>query len=138
MGKILTTSGIHGVSSHQGYVLKQATAIAKIRAKGLGERLSVETISRPVEARIDANRWILDCDCGGACAAHPDWPDSRCFGCGRVYAAVVFPAPSLRVEIERTLEKQSFEPMRQWTPGQSLEAVREEQTQLSQMRKGTR
>jgi hypothetical protein len=136
MSRILTTRGIHGVQTHGAYVDRYRQAIGNLRANGFADRLTTDTITRPVAARIDANRWLIDCDCGGACAAQPDWPDSRCFGCGRIYTNVVFPAN--RDAIEAVLEQQSYEPIRDWTPGETIDELRVRQDVLTTERTGRR
>jgi hypothetical protein len=127
---IHTTKTIHRVASPTVYAQKHEQSIAKLRQ--VGDEAELVMVNQPIEARIDANRWLVDCECGGAAAASPDWPESRCFGCGRIYTHVVFPAN--RAEIEAELEKQSYHPMREWTPGETLEDVKKHQAELTEVR----
>src|SRR5688572_26347663 len=114
---ILTTRHIHRVPDPQTYKRRHEQAIQKRRLEG-DDSVKLTVVSTPVRARIDANRWLVDCDCGGAAAASPEWPESRCFGCGRIYTHVEF--PENRASIEAELEKQSYEPMREWNPGETI------------------
>lgn len=128
---IRTTRAIHRVADPQIYKRKHEQVITKRRTEG-DDSVELRTVNQPRDARIDANRWLVDCDCGGAAAASPNWPESRCFGCGRIYTKVEFPAN--RGEIEAELETQSYEPMREWSPGDTLEDIRRNQRALTEMR----
>lgn len=58
------------------------------------------TIATPIAARIDGGRWLVTCECGNAPMTDPDpaWRVARCFECGNVYTAVVFPADYAAIE----------------------------------------
>lgn len=127
---ILTTRAIHRVPDPQTYRRQHEKAIAKKRQEG--DEATLRMINTAIEARIDANRWLVDCECGGAAAASPEWPESRCFGCGRIFTNVVF--PQNRAEIEAELAKQSYEPMREWTPGETMDELRAHQAELTEIR----
>lgn len=132
MSKILDTRSVHGVKTPQEHAKKHTDYINKLKRDGYEDRLTEETITTPVEARIDANRWLFDCLCGSGVAAHPGWPESRCYGCGRIYTHVVF--PSNREAIEAELMKQSHEPMREWSPGETIADIRAHQADLTAIR----
>jgi hypothetical protein len=81
------------------------TRIAKLRElpKPVFVRDGEDIEGEPVKARVDAGRWIADCECGGAEYADPDEPIFWCFSCGNVGAgglmrAVVFPKDRKRIE----------------------------------------
>ena len=68
----------------------------KIRGalKAFGVDVTEKTVTTPVQARVEENRWIFECACGAGVAATPTWPEARCMGddCGRVYPNVEYPA----------------------------------------------
>lgn len=77
-----------------------------------------------LQARIEHNRWIVDCQ---ACSTsenhrgaftHPEWKIACCAECGAVYDNVEFPLRPVRLEIERIL---LFRPRenRNWFPWES-------------------
>lgn len=99
------------VADYAGYLRKYTKAIAD--AKRRGDPVVTDTVARPVAARIELSRWLFVCPCGSGVAVHPDWPDARCFECGRIFTAVVIPAERMR--IESVLMKRPAERNRSWT-----------------------
>lgn len=76
-----------GVKSEAEYLLK-VRAIQ--RGHGITPRLDETGIERVVH--VSDGRWLVDCDCGNGCFAHPGdgttaWPRAvaACTECGRVY-----------------------------------------------------
>jgi hypothetical protein len=115
IANILTTAAIHGVQTPQAYRQLHRQHLARLKTRGVD---AVETsVLAPIRARIDAGRWMFDCECGAGVAAHPDWQDSRCFGCGNIYHAVVFPPD--RAAIEALLLRRPVA-VRFWSPGETL------------------
>ncbi|MFJ2178882.1 hypothetical protein ACIOHE_39065 [Streptomyces sp. NPDC087851] len=51
-------------------------------------------------ARVNQNRWIVDCACGAAQVTSPTDPRSACTQCGLGWCALVFPADPDAVETE--------------------------------------
>jgi len=99
---------------------KQAKTLASMRAFGI-EAVEVE-VSTPAVARLEGNRWLLDCLCGSGVAVNPGWPEARCMGeaCGRVYTNVQIPVD--RAEIEAALL--TLPPaQRYWYPGETAADV---------------
>jgi hypothetical protein len=75
-----------------------------VSLRGFTIRSSVE--GNAVTARIDAGRWIADCECGGAEYVDPGEPIFFCFSCGNAgnkssLRPVAF--PRTRVAIENAL-----------------------------------
>lgn len=74
------------------------------KGQGLIPRLTETGEKRPVH--VSDGRWVLDCDCGNGCLAHPGgakgWPQpvAMCTECGNVYVPVF---PDQRKEVEATL-----------------------------------
>lgn len=128
---IYTAQAIHRAPTHAALV-KAHTAAMRKKSLLTGLDFPLTPVDTPVAARIDANRWLIDCECGGAGGAHPDWPDARCFGCGRIYTRVRFPAN--RAAIEAELEKQAYEPMREWYPGDTIADIQKRQAELTAIR----
>ncbi len=80
-----TAATIFGVADESAYAERQAAFVAK---KG---RLQTDR-EGSVTAYVNGSRWVADCQhCGAGIAVHPEWTTARCFGCGSIYAAVVFP-----------------------------------------------
>lgn len=80
----------HSVTTPEDYSAKHAAFIAKKAAQG--QRFAVHEVSTPMTARVDANTWLIDCDCGAGNATDPDWGVACCFGCGAIHTQVIFPA----------------------------------------------
>lgn len=94
-------------------------------AQRLGVPIESKRIAMPIMARIEHNRWLLDCVCGSGVAVQPEWPEAHCLGlgCGRTYTHIVIPADRRR--IEATLSKRPAFTERNWDPrkGESLESL---------------
>jgi hypothetical protein len=76
---------------------------------------------RPVRARVDAGRWIADCDvCGSATVVDPDDPRLFCVVCATnlptelAWRPVVFPAKARRERLEADLETSGRPHERTW------------------------
>ncbi len=96
---------------------------------GLLPFLGMEPIGPPLAAYVAQNRWIVVCECGDAWAVDPDQPYVYCFGCVNFYTGgaprrVHFPEdwPA----IERVLLLRPFPFNRNWTPGETLDTLRQE------------
>ena len=55
----------HLVRDSAAYAAAQTHAIGKLRARG--RAVAVYTAPDPIVARINENRWIVDCVCGSGC-----------------------------------------------------------------------
>ena len=67
----------------------------------------------PVKARVDHNRWIADCECGGAEYVDPDEPIFFCFSCdnmafNNMLRPVIFPGKRAMARIEKNLSEKNF------------------------------
>lgn len=102
---------IQRVTNYRGYVKKYDKAIADVRRRG--DQVVTDPVVRPVAAVIEQGRWMFVCPCGSGVAVHPEWPDARCFECGRIFAAVVVPVD--RARIESVLTKRPMDRNRNWT-----------------------
>lgn len=111
----------HRVRSVEEYRRAQAAFIAKQAQSGA--RVAVHDSPAPLVARIDANTWLIDCECGAGNATHPDWALACCFGCGAIHTAIVFPDPLLRGAIETVLLGRPRPFDRSWRPGETLETL---------------
>jgi hypothetical protein len=113
-----------GVRTPAEYAKKQARVLAQQRARGIVA--AVQTVDEPIEARIEHNRWLIDCACGSGIAVHPEWAEARCLGigCGRVYTNVVVPAD--RHVIEQLLAARTQHQNRNWRASESVEDLRRE------------
>ena len=66
-----------------------------------------------VDARVDHNRWIADCECGGAEYVDPDEPIFFCFSCNNLafngkLRPVVFPTKKEMANIEKGLNLKNY------------------------------
>jgi len=113
--------------------------------------------SPPVTARVNAGRWIADCECGGAEYVAPSAP-FFCFSCGNVLSQgkarpVTF--PSNKVAIEEALLEREFLPSpsknpvtamensvklhgigHDWTPGESIKTLRDQHRIAKSLKEG--
>src|SRR6185436_1511086 len=91
-------------------------------------RVPETVVTDPMVARIEQNRWLFDCYCGGSVAVQPDWTEARCLsvGCGRVYTNVRIPVN--RSEIEGLLLVRPKDENRNWDPrrGDTAQTLRDE------------
>lgn len=111
---IHTALDLHGVRTPEDYRAAHAGAIANL--VGRGRRVAVHESADPLVARIDHNRWIVDCECGAGNATDPEWAIACCFGCGAVHAQIVFPDAAERAAIERALLARPRPETRHWDP----------------------
>jgi hypothetical protein len=56
-----------------------------------GGRFVVHEVVDPIKARVDANSWLIDCECGAGNSTDPDWGFACCYGCGAIHTNVRFP-----------------------------------------------
>ena len=117
---IKTALEMHAVRDEIGYELAQVAALAKLRRHGH----QVELHDSPeVAARIEAGRWIIDCECGAGNAVHPEFSVARCFGCGAMHK-VKFPKDLADIEAMLLLRPQTV--TRDWVPGETVATLRNE------------
>jgi hypothetical protein len=93
---IYTPRDHHGARTPEEYRAKQAAAIAKLQTHGFRCEVHVEPTG--VSARIDANTWLIDCECGAGNATDPAWGFACCFGCGAIHTTVLFPDDATLIE----------------------------------------
>lgn len=110
----------HSFEARHGQIRQQAQQRLRVTVPGL----DVACAGEPVPARIDANRWIVDCpDCGSAEFAFVDDPRFLCTNClnaavGGACRPVRFPRN--REAIEATLLRRPVPRTREWRPGESV------------------
>ena len=86
--------------------------------------------TRTVFARIEHNRWIAGCECGGAERVTPELPTLFCAACLNVgsdglLVRVVFPDGEKRAQVERLLLER--EPInRNWYPHETVAVIEAE------------
>jgi hypothetical protein len=109
-----------------------------LKARLLGITISGVPGPEKVRARVLYGRWMVDCPaCRGANDVIPDEPIYLCSSCGwpgvfrpgaeyvpAHFAQVLFPAD--RAEIERILLKRKLIRNRNWSPGETIEKLAEE------------
>lgn len=113
---VFTARENHGVKSADNYMRSHAAFIARLAKRGA--RFMVHDITEPIQARIDANRWLVDCECGNCCASDPEWGIACCYACGAVYRSVSFPDD--RELLESVLVERKGLMQRAWEPGETL------------------
>ena len=115
----------HLVRDRAAYAAAQAHTIGKLRARG--RDVAVSTSLDPIVARINENRWIVDCVCGSGCHVDLDAGTpvvARCFFCGAIHTQVVLPAN--RTAIEAALLKRPRAATRNWRPDETVAALEAE------------
>lgn len=121
---LYTARDHHSVRTAEEYRLAQMAWLA--RRAAAGGRAVVHDSPGALAARIDANTWLVDCECGAGNATDPAWGVAYCFGCGAVHRTIVFPDPSVRAAIEATLIARATPFDRSWRPGEPVAALAEE------------
>lgn len=110
----------HNVASAAEYRDAHAKAIRKANRRG--SRAEVHTVSNSVVARVDANSWLIDCECGAGNATDPEWGIACCFGCGAVHDVIEFPDLDTSRLIEDVLVERP-NPMARFWVGETLVAL---------------
>lgn len=105
----------HNVADLASY--RRAHAQAILRKRTLGQRVQVHASKAPVQARVDAGTWLIDCECGSGNAVDPEDKVALCFACGAVHENVEFPDDVKG--IERLLLARPAQWRRGWRPGES-------------------
>lgn len=83
-------------------------------------------VDAPTFAYIGSGAWRVECACGEAPLADPEWtPAARCFGCGAVFTAVIFPSDWLA--IETLLAKRRIQAHRNWHQPETYDDLLAEQ-----------
>ena len=109
------------------YAVAQAHAIGKLRTRG--RAVALYEAPDPIVARINENRWIVDCVCGSGCYVDLDAGTpvvARCFYCGAIHTQVVLPAN--RTALEAVLLRRPRAANRHWQPGETVVALEAENT----------
>lgn len=116
----------HGFAVRHDQIRRQAGERFRVSVPGL----EVACAGDPIPARIDANRWIVDCpDCGSAEFAFLDDPRFFCTNCldaavGGACRPVRFPRN--RAAIEAALLRRPVPRTRDWRPGETVAALERE------------
>lgn len=87
----------------------------------------VET-TKPIEAYVNHNRWVADCEeCNGGIACWPEHPKACCLDCGTVFP-IEFPDPDELQSAVETLEMRPDTGTRNWNPhrGETAQQLRYE------------
>lgn len=99
-----------------------------VATRARGWAAPTETSETPLEARLDAGAWLVDCPlmCGGAELVTPQEPIFLCLSCGSggIWWPVVFPLnlDAINTEVRKRDNVHGWA----WYPGQSLTHLREE------------
>lgn len=80
-------------------------------ARGRELRSSRQTL----RARVDWNRWLVDCPCGGAAAAWPEHDRACCLDCFTIHP-VSFPDADERAAAGKVLDQRPTDADRHWDP----------------------
>lgn len=99
------------LGAHRRFIEKQAAA---------GLRYEVHESRVIVTARVCANQWVVDCECGAGNATDPEWVLACCFGCGAIHRNILFPPDRERSAIEALLLARLRPRDRHWLPGESV------------------
>lgn len=85
--------------------------------------VAVHDVATPVDAYVNENRWLIDCECGSGVLADPQLSIACCFGCGAVHTAVLLPSSAAQVVIERALLARPDLSTRGWRDGSKDEPI---------------
>ena len=102
----------HAVRDAAGYRRAHQSFIA--RKARLGMRVAVHESPIVPTAKVDANSWIIVCECGAGNATDPEWGFACCYQCGAVHSTIVFPREAAM--IEAVLLAQPMATRRRWDP----------------------
>ena len=94
--QIDTARSVHRVATVHAYAAKHADALDELRGQGID--VTTHTDGHPRAARINAGRWIVDCECGAAAMGDPTFSEARCFHCGAIMTAVTYPPDVAQLE----------------------------------------
>ena len=114
----------HAVKNGDEYRRVHAAFMQKRRAKG--PRYEVHEVADPAIARIDSNRWLIDCECGAGNLTDPDIGFACCFLCGAVHTQITFPDTKDRADIETALLARIRPSDRFWKPGETADDLKAE------------
>jgi len=118
------------------FAARDSAAFARVHRVSLAKRVmrgvlppttAIYTITAPVLAFVNLNRWLAPCPCGlepavvDRAPAGGSPPLARCFGCGAVLTAVVMPDDADAIEAE--LVRRPWQ-HRNWQPGETLARLR--------------
>ena len=109
--------------SHSGVKDKATYLSVHQKVMTLAEKRTFEKTS-PQKAYINHSRWVVQCECNGAGLTGRDIPIACCFDCGAVYLNIVFPGEAEQIE-SALMDRQSL-PSRNWSAGESLALLIEE------------
>ncbi len=116
---------VHGVSSDAEYAALQRSRMMQLQAARPSSRTVEPWDSTDVApARITGGKWVVDCACGNAPSASPEWNVARCLECGAVFRNIEWPADALAIERVLLLRKSSTN--RSWRSHESVEDLRRE------------
>jgi len=97
------------------------------------EAFSLPPAGRPVVARVNHGRWVAHCECGGAEIVDPKDPVFMCLSCansdhqvGGRFRLRPISFPIDRSDIEEALLFRPDPSKRNWTAGETLERLRQE------------
>lgn len=116
---IWTYRDMHLVRDSAGYEVLQARAIGRLRARGSQVKLHID--DTPVVARVDDNRWLVDCQCGASNNVDFDQSLARCYDCGAIHTQIVVPDAPTKAAIERELLKRPLTSNRFWFPHETVD-----------------
>lgn len=132
---------IHDMRTLRGHFLDKWVTSAPVREAGrrFGPPrwpATEDTISDlgPLPARVYNGLWIYDCPCGGAEMVLRGHPIGWCCSCGNRYAGglwVRVQLPDNLEEIEALLDKRHYPVNQNWSPGETLDQLREENLVLA-------
>lgn len=109
----------HSAKSGEEYLARHAAFIA--RKRKAGQRFSVHESPGRLQAHVDANTWLVDCECGAGNATSPELGFACCFSCGAIHHNVVFPED--HALIEALLVARPHVMKRGWDVGQTVVAM---------------
>ena len=119
---IQTARHVHGVGTIEELRAMHERTMHQRSLRTRDQRVKAFPATRPLVARVNDGTWLGDCDCGSGVAIDPDWPEARCFGCGAIYAEIIF--PERRAEIEQLLEARP-RVNQNWDADEPIEIVRD-------------
>ena len=112
-----------GVATPEEYERLQLSYLQR-QSRASRQTLEIWDVADSVDAYIRGSKWIVNCVCGNAPSASPEWNVARCLECGAVFRNIRWPADRTMIECLLLLRRSSSE--RAWHPGESVEDLRQE------------
>jgi len=116
---------VHGVRTDAEYAALQLDAMKRLQAARPANKTPLPyDVPEETPARIVGSKWIVDCACGNAPSASPEWNVARCLECGATYRNIRWPKDFIIIESILLVRPRSAQ--RAWDESETVEDLRNE------------